>query len=165
MSRTTIATWAAINLVAGLLLTFLAPTASGAIAIPISVGYPSAFGLMLSLFSWRNRSTKPVALFTLAGLSLFTGFACAGIPVNNPGDNFHQVIAYWALGQAALLLAARKFAGRHARDLFIVAVASALLGVAMFLPDFQLRDTLGFFSAYLLITGVLLGIAAATDQK
>lgn len=168
MTQLTTATWAAINLVAGLIFTFLAPTQSAVIAEPVAVTYLLVFGSVQLFLQLRSRKITHGRLILLSVISLVTGGLIAFFPFENPANCYHEVISHWAITQALLLtLVARKvkFKTPMGRDLLVTAVASLVLGILLYQPGFALRDILGFFSAYLLVTAVLFGIAAASEAK
>ncbi len=171
MGRAVSASWAGVNLTVGLLLTFMAPRLSSSIAFPLSVGYLLALAIALVVSQAREPKVDvqpKQALLFVAGLSAITALTVAVFFSNQIGTALQLVVSTWGVIQAALLfMAARKSAHKsnEVRDLYIVSAVSAGMAVALYVPTTNLRDQLGYLSAYLLITGVLHAISAATPSK
>ncbi len=166
MTRAMSATWAAVNLAAGLALTFLAPVFYAQVARPLAVGYLLVFGLAIGAIQRRNKSAARTQLLAVSVVSIAAGVSVALI--ENAGTAYQLLVSIWALAQGSLLLIGAMnlgFKTSSGRDLAIVSASSLILGLVLLIPDAAPRNQLGFFSAYLLITGVLLAIAASTPSK
>jgi hypothetical protein len=166
MTRLMYAAWAAVNLIAGLALTFLAPVFFAQVAEPLAIGYLLVFAISTGLIQLRAKTEVRMQFLAIAAVSIVAALVIA-ITGAAATTNYQMVVSTWALGQGLLILLAAlelkpKTSAR--RDLMIVSAASIALAALLYLPEAP-RYQLGFFSAYLLITGVLLGIAAATPSK
>ncbi len=166
MTRALTATWSAINLVAGLLLTFLAPTFYSQVARPVAVGYLFILGAVIAISQLRTSSLNRNQLLAVATISIVA--AVSILLTDTASIDYQLLVSTWALAQGSMLLIGSLKHGvksSQGRDFFSVSMASAILGLVLLLPGAAPRNQLGYFSAYLLVTGVLYAIASATPSK
>ena len=168
MTRSQLFWWAGANLLAGLALTFLAPKFSEQVAQPIAIAYLLLVGITQFVLQLRSAIARNFRLIAFALTPLLVGVLLVILPFDHSDQVYHQVISHWAAIQALLLFLTAKqmsFRSARGRDLLVVAVASAALATLLYIPASALRDILGYFSAYLLVSGVFLAIAAFSEQK
>lgn len=167
MPRIISATWAAANLLFGLLLTFLAPRFSTSIAWPILIGYslllPSA--LLIASRRAKQGADDRFGYFIPAAL-LAAAFAIYGVTTGDIQIRF--IILGWAAVSALAFmtnLISDKTKKSEKRDEGFLVLASIALAAAELISGSELRAVLGWLSAYLLISGVFLAVLAASDAK
>jgi uncharacterized membrane protein HdeD (DUF308 family) len=104
-------------------------------------------------------------------VAALVGLAASFIPSSNQaasGLAFVYLVAGWALisGFFDLYLARRVgFKSRSGKDSLISSVLSLMLGVLFLAAPIDIVSAVGFFGAYLVLTGVHLAIAAFTPEK
>ena len=142
-----------VNLAFGLFLTFMAPVFSQQIGLTTVIAYL----LANSVYALRQNE------LILATISLTA--AAATFMVDE--QNLHWVIGAWAALTALTL-----FRNRNINSIFgqrldqrIGAGLATLLFLAELITVLDLRAVLGFFAAYLLVSGVFMGIGAASQSK
>lgn len=144
---------AALNLAFGVFLTFLAPAFSQQIGIATVIAYL----LALAIHALRQNAQ-------LLGL---ISIAAAGATFTVSNESLHWVICGWAALVAITLFRSRNLGAIFAQrlDQRLVAAFASVLFLAQTIPVLDSRAVLGFFAAYLLVTGVFMGIGAASQSK
>ena len=126
MTRLMYAAWAAVNLVAGLALTFLAPVFFAQVAEPIAIIYLLTFSLSSGLIQLRTKTEVRMQFLAISAVSLATAIVIA-ITGAAATTSYQMVVSTWALGQGLLVLLAAlelKPKTSQRRDLMIVSAAS-----------------------------------------
>lgn len=166
-----IALRAAISLAVGLFITFSAshsPT-TGLFALAIfGIGFAVLNGIGTAVW---GKGLTAVENMPLTVAAFLIGLLAILVP---QGDTETQVLAFtylvtgWGLiaGSFELYLARRAgFRSQAGKDNLINAGFSLLLGVLFLIAPLDIVSAVGFFGAYLVLSGVHLAIAAATPTK
>jgi hypothetical protein len=162
---------AIIFLVTGLLITFTQSHSANT-----GLMFLSVFGIGLALVNSISTFFAKGGIWSLDSLPISiaaasVGLAAVFIPSSNQaasGLAFVYLVAGWALisGSFDLYLARRAgFKSRSGKDSLISAVLSLSLGVLFLAAPIDIVSAVGFFGAYLVLTGVHLAIAAFTPEK
>lgn len=162
---------AAISLGVGVFITF-----SQAHSAPIGLLSLAIFGLGLGavlaiLPAFRLPGLQAVEHLPMAVLAILIGGFAALAPLQDSAITsaaaFIALVTAWGLlaGSFELYQARRKnWRKREGRDHLITAVFSLLLGALFLAVDLDIVSAVGFFGAYLALSGVHLGIAAAEGE-
>lgn len=161
---------AAISFALGVFITF-----SQAHGADIGLVVLAAFGLALglgggSLVFVRRAGLNPIQELPVAVVALLIGIF-ASLAFFNPVGQlaaFLALVSAWGVISGAFeLYQARRvsFKSQFGRDYLISAVFALLLGLLFLAVDLDEVSAVGFFGAYLTLSGVHLGIAAASHQK
>jgi uncharacterized membrane protein HdeD (DUF308 family) len=161
---------AAISFALGVFITF-----SQAHGADIGLVVLAAFGLALglgggSLVFVRRAGLNPIQELPVAVVALLIGIF-ASLAFFNPVGQlaaFLALVSAWGVISGAFeLYQARRvsFKSQFGRDYLISAVFALLLGLLFLAVDLDEVSAVGFFGAYLALSGVHLGIAAASHQK
>lgn len=162
---------AAVSVAVGLFITFTQShsAATGLFALAIfGVGFAIA-NLASTIWAKGKYLSVESLPFTLIALSV--GLFSAFIPQTEPEA---QALAFVYLvsglgvisGAMELYLASRKgFSSRAGKDGLISAVLGLAIGLLFLIVQLDIVSAVGFFGAYLVISGVHLAIAALTPQK
>jgi hypothetical protein len=157
-----------------LVIVFLAPKFSYQIAAPVLFAFSAMTVLFAVLFATKthglaNRILAIVraviaALFSFCIwlLQLFGSVSAT----NHAAAFFAITVAFWATAETVIAVC-EYFASKIAeekRDHIIMAVAAALLAIAQFFANDEMRNVLGYFSAYLIVTQIVAAIAIATPR-
>ena len=139
--------------------------ATGVLALALfAFGY--AVVSFLALMAKRQQvPILPTSL--LIAVALAIGVATE-VLAPNAGFWLAKLIAAWGITAGAIELAQAFRAGlktARGRDLLISGGLSALFGVFFVAVPLAELDTVGFFGAYLILSAVHLGIAAASERK
>ena len=162
---------AAIFIAVGLFITFTQShsAATGLFALAL-FGSGLAVGNLLSTI-WAKRKYLSVESFPVTAIALAFGFFAALIPQSDKTAQalaFVYLVAGWAIISAAmeLYLASRLgFGSRAGKDGLISAGLGLALGLLFLIVQLDIVSAVGFFGAYLVVSGVHLAIAALTPQK
>lgn len=162
---------AAISIAVGLFITFTQShsAATGLFALAI-------FGIGFAITNvaatiWAKGKYLSVESLPLTLIALAVGLFAALIPQTEPTAQalvFVYLVAGWAVisGAMELYLANRSgFKTRAGKDGLISAVLGLGLGLLFLIAPLDIVSAVGFFGAYLVISGVHLAIAALTPQK
>jgi uncharacterized membrane protein HdeD (DUF308 family) len=166
-----IASRAMIYLVTGLLITFTQSHSANT-----GLMFLAGFGIGLALVNSISTLIAKSGIWSLDSLPVslvaaLVGLAASFIPSSNQaasGLAFVYLVAGWALisGSFDLYLARRVgFKSRSGKDSLISSALSLLLGVLFLAAPIDIVSAVGFFGAYLVLTGVHLAIAAFTPEK
>jgi len=161
---------AAISFALGVFITF-----SQAHGADIGLVVLAAFGLALglgggSLVFVRRAGLNPIQELPVAVVALLIGIF-ASLAFFNPVGQlaaFLALVSAWGVISGAFeLYQARRvsFKSQFGRDYLISAVFALLLGLLFLAVDLDEVSAVGFFGAYLTLSGVHLGIAAASHPK
>ena len=162
---------AAISFGVGIFITFNQShsAATGLLALAIfGIGYAllNGVGIVIwgkGIFSLEN--------FPLTLVALLIGIAAILVPATDPEAAalaFVYLVTGWGLISGAFeMYLARKagFATRLGKDGLISASLSLLVGLLFLIAPLDIISAVGFFGAYLVLSGVHLGISAATPSK
>jgi uncharacterized membrane protein HdeD (DUF308 family) len=162
---------AAVFIAVGLFITFTqshsATTGLFALAL-FGIGLAAA-NLVSTI--WAKGKYLSVESLPLTLIALAVGLIAAVIPQTEPtaqGLAFAYLVAGWAVisGAMELYLANRAgFRTRSGKDGLISAVLGLALGLLFLIATLDIVSAVGFFGAYLVISGVHLALAALTPQK
>jgi hypothetical protein len=162
---------AAISFAVGIFITFSQShsASTGLVALAIfGIGYAILNSVGSAIWGKGLTSVESLPLSVVA---LLSGVLALVIPATDP---FAQAMAFiylvtgWGLvaGAFELYLARREgFKTRKGKDAAINAGLSLLLGLLFFLAPLDIVSAVGFFGAYLALSGIHLAIAAATPSK
>lgn len=161
--------------IVALFIVFLAPKNSYEISAPVLYGFGGLTALFALLFAIKTQGLANRILEIVRGLvAAIFGFQILllklfGSPssTNHAATFFATAITLWAAAATAIAVG-QYFASKAAdekRDHFIMAVAAALLAIAQFFANDEMRNVLGYFSAYLIITQIVAAIAIATPRS
>jgi hypothetical protein len=107
------------------------------------------------LYGLRTLFASP-KYFPIALIALITAFIAATSFQENSDATFVMLVAIWGVSQAAIDLINRD----------AISASLAFLLAALFaLVPMDMVSAVGFFGAYLIVSGVHLGIAAYTPKK
>jgi uncharacterized membrane protein HdeD (DUF308 family) len=162
---------AAISFGVGIFITFNQShsAATGLLALGIfGIGYAILNGIGSAV--WERGS------FSLENLPLTLGaltFGAAALFVPTGDLQFAALVFVFLIGGGGLMAGAFElylaqragFATRSGKDSLISAVLSLVLGLLFLILPLDIVSAVGFFGAYLVISGVHLGIAAGTPAK
>ena len=162
---------AAVSISVGLFITFTQShsAATGLFALAL-FGIGSAVANVASTI-WGKGKYLSVDSLPLTLIALAVGLFAALIPQTEPtaqGLAFVYLVAGWAVisGAMELYLANRAgFRTRAGKDGLISAGLGLALGLLFLIVQLDIVSAVGFFGAYLVISGVHLAIAALTPQK
>lgn len=166
-----IASRAIIYLVTGLLITFTQSHSANT-----GLMFLAVFGIGLALVNSVSSFLAKSGIWSLDSLpisiaSALVGLVASFIPSANQtaaGLAFVYLVAGWGLisGSTELYLARRAgFKSRSGKDSLISAGLSLVLGILFLAVPIDIVSAVGFFGAYLVLTGVHLAIAAFTPEK
>jgi hypothetical protein len=162
---------AAIFIAVGLFITFTQSHSAGTGLFALALfGIGLAVGNLLSTI-WSKQNYLAVQSLPVTVIALAVGLFAAFIPQTDPtaqGLAFVYLVAGWAVIQAAmeLYLANRSgFSSRAGKDGLISAGLGFALGLLFLIAQLDIVSAVGFFGAYLVVSGVHLAIAALTPQK
>lgn len=166
-----IASRATIYLLTGLLITFTQSHSANTGLLLLAV-----FGIGLAVVNSISSFFVKSGIWSLDSLPISIAAAVVGavasfIPAANPtaaGLAFVYLVAGWGLiaGSFDLYLARRSgFKSRSGKDSLISSVLSLILGVLFLAVPIDIVSAVGFFGAYLVLSGVHLAIAALTPEK
>lgn len=114
-----------------------------------------ALAIFTILYGLRTLFGAP-KYFPIALIALITAFISASSLQENSNATFILLVAIWGAAQAAT-----DFINRDV----ISAVLAALLALLFALVPLDIVSAVGFFGAYLIVSGVHLGIAAYSPKK
>ena len=160
---------AAVSFALGVAITFL-QSHSGFVGL-VTLGI---FGVLLGLGGsvialFKRNGLNPLQELPIAALALIVGLFAFLASHDVPGQRaaFLALVAAWGLISGAFeLYQARRlgFKTPHGRDLLISACVALLLGVLFLAVPLDIVSAVGFFGAYLALSGVHLGIAASSGK-
>jgi hypothetical protein len=104
-----------------------------------------------------------IGIFSLMALSLDSNLSNQGAQTA-----FIGLVTVWGLvsGAFELYLARRaSLKTSHGREYLMSAILSAVLGLLFLVAPLDIVSAVGFFGAYLIVSGVQLGVAAATPSS
>jgi uncharacterized membrane protein HdeD (DUF308 family) len=104
-----------------------------------------------------------IGIFSLMALSLDSNLSNQGAQTA-----FIGLVTVWGLvsGAFELYLARRaSLKTSHGREFLMSAILSAVLGLLFLVAPLDIVSAVGFFGAYLIVSGVQLGVAAATPSS
>jgi hypothetical protein len=161
---------AAISFGLGVFITF-----SQAHGADIGLIVLAAFGFALglgggSLVFVRKAGLNPLQELPIAALALLVGMFAALSFSNTESQpqSFTSLVSAWGVISGAFeLYQARRngFKSAAGKDYLLSAVFALLLGLLFLAVPLDEVSAVGFFGAYLALSGVHLGIAAASEQK
>ena len=162
---------AAISFGVGIFITFNQShsAATGLLALGI-------FGIGFALLNGAGSVIWGKGIFSLENfpltlVALLIGIAAILVPATDPEASaliFVYLATGWGLISGAFeMYLARKagFATRLGKDGLISASLSLLVGLLFLIAPLDIISAVGFFGAYLVLSGVHLGISAATPSK
>jgi hypothetical protein len=114
-----------------------------------------ALAIFTILYGLRSLFGAP-KYFPIALIALITAFISASSMQENSNATFILLVASWGAAQAAT-----DFINRDV----ISAVLASLLALLFALVPLDIVSAVGFFGAYLIVSGVHLGIAAYSPKK
>ncbi len=170
--RQTNALRAAISLAVGLFITFSQSHAAtiGLLALAIfSLGFAFTNGISSAIWGRGLVAIEAMPLtvvslligvFSLMALSLDSNLSTDGAQTA-----FIGLVTVWGLvaGAFEMYLARRaSFKTTSGREYLMSAILSAVLGLLFLVAPLDIVSAVGFFGAYLIVSGVQLGVAAAT---
>jgi uncharacterized membrane protein HdeD (DUF308 family) len=162
---------AAIFIAVGLFVTFTQSHSAGTGLFALAL-----FGIGLAvanLFStiWAKQNYLAVESLPVTLAALAVGLFAAFIPQTDPTAQalaFVYLVAGWSVIQAAMELYLANRAGcrsRAGKDGLISAGLGLALGLLFLIVQLDIVSAVGFFGAYLVVSGVHSAIAALTPQK
>jgi peptidoglycan/LPS O-acetylase OafA/YrhL len=162
---------AAITLGVGIYITF-SQAHSAAVGLLALAIFGLGVGSVLAIFpAFRVRGLQAIEHLPVAVLAILIGGFAALAPLQEStitsAAAFIALVTAWGLlaGSFELYQARRKnWRKREGRDHLITAVFSLLLGALFLAVDLDIVSAVGFFGAYLALSGVHLGIAAAEGE-
>jgi hypothetical protein len=169
--RIVIALRATISMAVGIFITFNQSHSASVGLLALAI-FGLGFALLngIGTFIW-GKALKAVENMPLTVAAFIIGLLAVLVPANDPisqGLAFIYLVTGWGLisGSFELYLARREgFASQAGKDSSINAGFSLLLGLLFLVAPLDIVSAVGFFGAYLVLSGVHLGIAAATPRK
>jgi hypothetical protein len=161
---------AAISFGVGIFITFNQShsAATGLIALAIfGIGYAVLVGVGSAIW---GKGLISIDHLPLVVVSLIVGVLALLIPGGDPLAQqlaFIYLVTGWGLvaGSLELYLARREgFASRPGKDALLNAAFGLLLGLLFLIAPLDIVSAVGFFGAYLSLSGIHLAIAAATPK-
>jgi hypothetical protein len=160
---------AAVSLGVGLFITFsqLHNATIGLLALAI---FSMGFAITNSLGSivW-GKGLVAIEAMPLTVVSLLVGvFALMAMSGESAQTAFIGLVTVWGLvsGAFELYLARRaSIKSTEGREFLMSAILSATLGLLFLVAPLDIVSAVGFFGAYLIVSGVQLGVAAATPSS
>jgi hypothetical protein len=160
---------AAVSLGVGLFITFsqLHNAIIGLLALAIfSLGF--AITNSLGSIVW-GKGLVAIEAMPLTVVSLLVGvFALMAMSGESAQTAFIGLVTVWGLvsGAFELYLARRaSIKSTEGREFLMSAILSATLGLLFLVAPLDIVSAVGFFGAYLIVSGVQLGVAAATPSS
>ncbi|MEY3274666.1 MAG: hypothetical protein ACOVN6_00890 [Rhodoluna sp.] len=160
---------AAVSLGVGLFITFsqLHNATIGLLALAIfSLGF--AITNSLGSIVW-GKGLVAIEAMPLTVVSLLVGvFALMAMSGESAQTAFIGLVTVWGLvsGAFELYLARRaSIKSTEGREFLMSAILSATLGLLFLVAPLDIVSAVGFFGAYLIVSGVQLGVAAATPSS
>jgi hypothetical protein len=160
---------AAVSLGVGLFITFsqLHNATIGLLALAIfSLGF--AITNSLGSIVW-GKGLVAIEAMPLTVVSLLVGvFALMAMSGESAQTAFIGLVTVWGLvsGAFELYLARRaSIKSTEGREFLLSAILSATLGLLFLVAPLDIVSAVGFFGAYLIVSGVQLGVAAATPSS
>jgi len=160
---------AAVSLGVGLFITFsqLHNATIGLLALSIfSLGF--AITNSLGSIVW-GKGLVAIEAMPLTVVSLLVGvFALMAMSGESAQTAFIGLVTVWGLvsGAFELYLARRaSIKSTEGREFLMSAILSATLGLLFLVAPLDIVSAVGFFGAYLIVSGVQLGVAAATPSS
>ena len=162
---------AVVFLAIGLFITFTQShsAATGLFALAVfGIGFAVA---NVAVTIWAKGKYLSVESLPFTVIALAVGLFAALIPQTEPTAQalaFVYLVAGWAVisGAMDLYLANRAgFRTRSGKDGLISAVLGLAIGLLFLIAPLDIVSAVGFFGAYLVISGVHLALAALTPQK
>ena len=162
---------AAISLAIGLFITFSQShsAATGLLALAIfGLGFAVSNGISTSIW---GKGLTAIENMPLTVAAVIIGLLAVLVPTGDLVASqmaFIYLVTGWGLiaGSFELYLARRSgFGSRAGKDSLINACFSLLLGLVFLVAPLDVISAVGFFGAYLAISGVHLAIAAGTPSK
>ena len=162
---------AAISLAIGLFITFSQShsAATGLLALAIfGLGFAVLNGISTSIW---GKGLTAIENMPLTVAAVIIGLLAVLVPTGDLVASqmaFIYLVTGWGLiaGSFELYLARRSgFGSRAGKDSLINACFSLLLGLVFLVAPLDVISAVGFFGAYLAISGVHLAIAAGTPSK
>ena len=162
---------AAISLAVGLFITFSQShsAATGLFALAIfGLGFAVLNAISTSIW---GKGLTAIENMPLTVAAVIIGLLAILVPTGDPVAQqlaFVYLVTGWGLiaGSFELYLARREgFGSRAGKDSLINACFSLLLGLVFLAAPLDIISAVGFFGAYLAISGVHLAIAAGTPSK
>lgn len=166
-----IALRATISMIVGLFITFNQShsAATGLLSLAIfAIGFAVLNGFGSAIW---GKGLVAVESMPLTVAAFIVGLLAILVPANDLQTQamaFTYLVTGWGLiaGSFELYLARRSgFSSRLGRDQLINACFSLILGFLFLLAPLDIVSAVGFFGAYLVLSAVHLGIAAATPKK
>jgi uncharacterized membrane protein HdeD (DUF308 family) len=120
---------------------------------------------------WAKQNYLSVESLPVTAIALAFGFFAALIPQTDPSAQalaFVYLVAGWAIISSAMELYLANRSGlrsRAGKDGLISAGLGFALGLLFLIVQLDIVSAVGFFGAYLVVSGVHLAIAALTPQK
>ena len=159
----------AVSLGVGLFITFsqLHNATIGLLALAIfSLGF--AITNSLGSIVW-GKGLVAIEAMPLTVVSLLVGvFALMAMSGESAQTAFIGLVTVWGLvsGAFELYLARRaSIKSTEGREFLMSAILSATLGLLFLVAPLDIVSAVGFFGAYLIVSGVQLGVAAATPSS
>ena len=162
---------AAISLAIGLFITFSQShsAATGLLALAVfGLGFAVLNGISTSIW---GKGLTAIENMPLTVAAVIIGLLAVLVPTGDLVASqmaFIYLVTGWGLiaGSFELYLARRSgFGSRAGKDSLINACFSLLLGLVFLIAPLDVISAVGFFGAYLAISGVHLAIAAGTPSK
>jgi uncharacterized membrane protein HdeD (DUF308 family) len=161
----------AVFIVVGLFITFTQSHSAGTGLFALALfGIGLAVANLISTI-WAKQNYLAVESLPVTLAALAVGLFAAFIPQTDPTAQalaFVYLVAGWSVIQAAmeLYLANRAgFRSRSGKDGLISAGLGFALGMLFLIAQLDIVSAVGFFGAYLVVSGVHLAIAALTPQN
>ncbi|MEN9715437.1 MAG: hypothetical protein RJA35_904 [Actinomycetota bacterium] len=157
----------AVSLVVGLVITFAQAHTAG-LGLTALASYGVGLALIGLLAYLLQRKTKEALLnLPLSALAMAVGLVAALAPASEALTYLRFLIVAWGLlsGAYELYLAVRT--GRktvRGKEQTISAILALILGAFYLAVPLRELDAVGFFGAYLIVSAVHLGIAAASER-
>lgn len=162
---------AAIQIAVGVMITFNQShsAATGLLSLAI---FGVAFAVANSASAlWAKQKPLSIESLPFSITALVVGLFAALVPQAEPAAQalaFVYLVAGWGIiaGATELYLANRAgFKSRKGKDMLINSVLGLAIGMLFLLAPLDIVSAVGFFGAYLVISGVHLAIASLTPQK
>jgi hypothetical protein len=103
----------------------------------------------------------------LTALALLVGLGAAMVPAADSLRWFRMIVVVWGLASGAYEFYQAKKTGLktvRGKELLISSVLGVILGVLYLAVNLRDVDAVGFFGAYMIVSAVHLGIAAASER-
>jgi hypothetical protein len=162
---------AAITLGVGIFITFSQAHSANVGLLALAIFGLGLGAVLVVLPALKLRGLEAVEHLPMAVLAILIGSFAALAPLQDSaitsGAAFIALVTAWGLlaGSFELYQARRKnWRKREGRDHLITAVFSLLLGALFLGVDLDIVSAVGFFGAYLALSGVHLGITAAEGE-